>query len=59
LEPFAAVPEQHEAKRLLTAALADGDAHAFLFHGLHSSETLAASRSGHTPTCGWWSRSET
>jgi len=33
LEPFAAVPEQHEAKRLLTAALADGDAHAFLFHG--------------------------
>jgi DNA polymerase III subunit delta' len=33
LEPFAHVPEQHEAKRLLTAALADGDAHAFLFHG--------------------------
>ena len=33
MEPFAAVPEQHEAKRLLTAALADGDAHAFLFHG--------------------------
>jgi len=31
--PFAAVPEQHEAKRLLEAALADGDAHAFLFHG--------------------------
>jgi DNA polymerase-3 subunit delta' len=33
MEPFAAVPEQHEAKRLLTAALADGGAHAFLFHG--------------------------
>ena len=33
MEPFAAVPEQHEAKRLLAAALADGDAHAFLFHG--------------------------
>lgn len=33
MEPFAAVPEQHEAKRLLTAALGDGDAHAFLFHG--------------------------
>ncbi len=32
-DPFAAVPEQHEAKRLLGAALADGDAHAFLFHG--------------------------
>jgi len=33
MEPFAAVPEQTEAKRLLAAALADGDAHAFLFHG--------------------------
>jgi len=31
--PFTAVPEQYEAKRLLAAALADGDAHAFLFHG--------------------------
>lgn len=33
MEPFAAVPEQLEAKRLLAAALRDGDAHAFLFHG--------------------------
>ncbi len=33
MEPFADVVEQTEAKRLLTAALADGDAHAFLFHG--------------------------
>jgi DNA polymerase-3 subunit delta' len=33
LEPFAGIPEQAEAKRLLTSALADGDAHAFLFHG--------------------------
>ena len=33
MEPFEAIPEQHEAKRLLTAALGDGDAHAFLFHG--------------------------
>ena len=33
MSTFAVVPEQHEAKRLLTAALADGDAHAFLFHG--------------------------
>jgi DNA polymerase-3 subunit delta' len=33
LDPFAEVPEQLEAKRLLTAALADGDAHAFLIHG--------------------------
>ena len=32
-DPFADVPEQHEAKRLLVAALGDGDAHAFLFHG--------------------------
>jgi DNA polymerase-3 subunit delta' len=32
-DPFASVPEQPEAKRLLLAALADGDAHAFLFHG--------------------------
>jgi DNA polymerase III subunit delta' len=31
--PFAAVPEQDEAKRLLESALGDGDAHAFLFHG--------------------------
>ena len=33
MEPFAAVPEQNEAKRLLAAALGDGDAHAYLFHG--------------------------
>ncbi len=33
MEPFATVPEQYEAKRLLTATLGDGDAHAFLFHG--------------------------
>ena len=30
---FATVPEQQEAKRLLTAALTDGPAHAYLFHG--------------------------
>ena len=30
---FADVPEQAEAKRLLEASLADGQAHAFLFHG--------------------------
>ena len=33
MEPFASVPEQHEAKRLLTAALADGGAHAYVLHG--------------------------
>ncbi|MSO96127.1 MAG: DNA polymerase III subunit delta' [Thermoleophilia bacterium] len=33
MEPFAAIPEQAAAKRLLASALADGDAHAFLFHG--------------------------
>jgi DNA polymerase III subunit delta' len=33
MPPFATVPEQHEAKRLLGAALADGRAHAYLFHG--------------------------
>src|SRR3954453_21361355 len=33
MEPFAAIPEQAEAKRLLAAALADGEAHALLFHG--------------------------
>ena len=32
-DPFAALPEQAEARRLLTAALADGPAHAYLFHG--------------------------
>jgi DNA polymerase-3 subunit delta' len=30
---FDAIPEQEEAKRLLRAALADGPAHAYLFHG--------------------------
>ena len=30
---FADVPEQREAKRLLEAALAEGPAHAYLFHG--------------------------
>ncbi len=33
MDPFASVPEQTEAKRLLTAALRDGGAHAFLLHG--------------------------
>jgi DNA polymerase III subunit delta' len=33
MEPFASVPEQPEAKRLLAAALASGAAHAYLFHG--------------------------
>jgi DNA polymerase-3 subunit delta' len=32
-DPFAAVPEQAEAKRLLRAALGEGGAHAFLLHG--------------------------
>jgi DNA polymerase III subunit delta' len=33
MEPFADLPEQTEAKRLLEAALGDGVAHAYLFHG--------------------------
>jgi DNA polymerase-3 subunit delta' len=33
VERFDSVPEQAEAKRLLTAALAEGPAHAYLFHG--------------------------
>jgi DNA polymerase III subunit delta' len=33
MESFAAVPEQSEAKRLLTSALAEGPAHAYLLHG--------------------------
>ena len=33
MEPFASVPEQPEAKRLLEAALAEGPAHAYLLHG--------------------------
>ncbi len=33
MEPFASVPEQPEAKRLLVAALAEGPAHAYLLHG--------------------------
>jgi len=35
--PFANVPEQVEAKRLLAAALGEGDAHAYLFHGPRAS----------------------
>ena len=30
---FDSIPEQGEAKRLLAAALSDGPAHAYLFHG--------------------------
>src|SRR6201997_3936940 len=30
---FESVPEQHEAKRLLAAALQEGPSHAYLFHG--------------------------
>ena len=42
-DPFAALPEQNEAKRLLAAALGDGDAHAYLFHGPAGvGKTLAA-----------------
>ena len=33
MEPFASVPEQPEAKRLLTGALETGGAHAYLLHG--------------------------
>jgi DNA polymerase III subunit delta' len=33
LTAFEAVSEQHEAKRLLAAALAEGPAHAYLLHG--------------------------
>ncbi|HET7571157.1 MAG TPA: hypothetical protein VFJ77_00650 [Gaiellaceae bacterium] len=33
MSAFDAVPEQHEAKRLLAAAVADGPVHAYLFHG--------------------------
>ncbi len=33
MERFRSVPEQHEAKRLLVAALADDPAHAYLLHG--------------------------
>ena len=32
-ESFSSLPEQEEAKRLLRAALAEGPAHAYLFHG--------------------------
>ena len=32
MEPFAALPEQPEAKRLLAAALREGPAHAYLLH---------------------------
>ena len=33
MSAFETVPEQHEAKRLLSAALVEGPVHAYLFHG--------------------------
>ena len=66
--------EQAEAKRLLTAALADGDAHAFLFHGPAGvgktsaafafagallGDAAAGRASARTPTCASSSRSAT
>ena len=33
MQSFDTIPEQEEAKRLLTAALEEGPAHAYLFHG--------------------------
>ena len=33
MDAFESFPEQSEAKRLLRAALAEGLAHAYLFHG--------------------------
>ena len=33
MSSFDSVPEQHEAKRLLSAALTEGPVHAYLFHG--------------------------
>jgi DNA polymerase-3 subunit delta' len=33
MDGFESFPEQHEAKRLLRAAVAEGPAHAYLFHG--------------------------
>ena len=33
MDSFESLPEQHEAKRLLRAALKEGAAHAYLFHG--------------------------
>ena len=33
MDSFETFPEQPEAKRLLRASLADGPAHAYLFHG--------------------------
>ncbi|HET8743054.1 MAG TPA: DNA polymerase III subunit [Gaiella sp.] len=44
MSAFAEIPEQPEAKRLLDAALADGDAHAFLFHGPRGVGKRAAAR---------------
>ena len=42
--PFAAIPEQAGAKRLLTAAIADGPANAYLLHGPPGVGKTAAAR---------------
>ena len=71
MEPFAAVPEQAEAKRLLGSAVRDGPAHAYLLHGPagvgkrpprspsrpRCSATSAACSPAPTPTCTCSSRS--
>jgi len=44
VDRFARVPEQTEAKRLLSAALADGPAHAYLLHGPRGVGKTAAAR---------------
>ena len=41
---FESFPEQEEAKRLLAAALVDGPAHAYLFHGPPGSASGAPRR---------------
>ena len=71
---FDSVPEQEEAKRLLRAALAEGPAHAYLFHGpagvgkratgarvrrRSCSATTRASSGARTPTSTCSSRSAT
>ena len=43
-DPFAAIPEQAGAKRLLGAALAEGPAHAYLLHGPPGVGKTAAAR---------------
>ena len=58
MDTFETFPEQDEAKALLRAALSEGPAHAFLFHGprgVGKRRAALAFAGALIPTCTCWS----